>query len=89
MARLPRIVIPNQPLHIMHRGNNRQNIFISEEDLIRIKEDGMIKIDCKKIEIITDEHFKVKTGSSIFKIIKTGIGAFADKLDIIKTGYIG
>ncbi len=39
MARLPRIVIPNQPLHIMHRGNNRQAIFESDEDMIRIKED--------------------------------------------------
>jgi len=33
MARLPRIVIPNQPLHIMHRGNNQQDIFESEEDI--------------------------------------------------------
>lgn len=39
MARLSRIVIPNQPGHIMHRGNNRQNIFESEEDMVRIKED--------------------------------------------------
>jgi len=39
MARLPRIVIPNQPLHIIHRGNNRQDIFESEEDMIRIKAD--------------------------------------------------
>ena len=39
MARLPRIVIPNQPIHIIHRGNNRQDIFESEEDLTRIKED--------------------------------------------------
>ena len=39
MARLPRIVVPNQPLHIMHRGNNRQDIFVSEEDLIRMKDD--------------------------------------------------
>ena len=39
MARLPRIVIPNQPLHIMHRGNNRQDIFQCEEDIFRIKED--------------------------------------------------
>jgi len=38
MARLSRIVISNQPLHIMHRGNNRQNIFESEEDMLRIKE---------------------------------------------------
>ena len=39
MARLPRIVIPNQPLHIMHRGNNHQDIFESEEDMVRIIED--------------------------------------------------
>ena len=39
MARLSRIVVPNQPLHIMHRGNNRQDIFKSEDDLIRITED--------------------------------------------------
>ncbi len=39
MARLPRIVVPNQPLHIMHRGNNRQDIFESVEDMSRIKED--------------------------------------------------
>ena len=39
MARLPRIVIPNQPLHIIRRSNNRQDIFESEEDMIRIKAD--------------------------------------------------
>jgi len=39
MARLPRLVIPDQPLHIMHRGNNRQDIFNTEDDLVRIKED--------------------------------------------------
>ncbi len=46
MARLSRIVIPNQPLHIMHRGNNRQNIFESEKDMVRIKED--IKVSLSK-----------------------------------------
>ena len=49
MARLPRIVVPNQPLHIMHRGNNRQDIFESEEDMTRIKEDiahALLKSDC-------------------------------------------
>ena len=25
MVRLPRLVLPDQPLHIMHRGNNRLN----------------------------------------------------------------
>lgn len=49
MARLSRIVIPNQPVHIMHRGNNRQDIFESEEDMTRIKEDiahALSKADC-------------------------------------------
>lgn len=32
MARQPRIIIPDQPVHIMHRGNNRQDIFINDED---------------------------------------------------------
>jgi len=39
MARSSRIVIPNQPLHIIHRGNNRQDIFRSDDDRIRIKQD--------------------------------------------------
>ncbi|PHS31219.1 MAG: hypothetical protein COA95_07190 [Methylophaga sp.] len=50
MARLPRIVLPNQPLHIMHRGNNRQDIFEIEADMVRIKEDiahALSKSDCQ------------------------------------------
>jgi putative transposase len=50
MARLPRIVLPNQPLHIMHRGNNRQDIFEAEEDMQRIKDDineSLLKSKCK------------------------------------------
>ena len=49
MARLPRLVIPDQPLHIMHRGNNRQDIFNTEDDLVRVKEDiehGLKKSGC-------------------------------------------
>jgi len=49
MARLPQLVIPNQPLHIMHRGNNRQDIFNSEDDMLRIKDDiahGLKKSGC-------------------------------------------
>jgi len=50
MARLPRIVIPNQPLHIMHRGNNHQDIFKSDDDMFRIKDDikeSLLKTQCK------------------------------------------
>lgn len=32
MARLPRLIIPNQPHHVIQRGNNRQPIFLDEED---------------------------------------------------------
>ena len=32
MARLPRIVIPGQPLHVIQRGNNRQAIFFATAD---------------------------------------------------------
>ena len=45
MARLPRIVVPDQPLHIMHRGNNRLDIFESEEDMLRIKEDIAVSLE--------------------------------------------
>ena len=35
MARLPRIIVPGLPLHIIQRGNNRQATFFSEEDYHR------------------------------------------------------
>ena len=35
MARLPRIIVPGIPLHIIQRGNNRQATFFSEEDYHR------------------------------------------------------
>ncbi|VAW64250.1 Transposase and inactivated derivatives [hydrothermal vent metagenome] len=43
MARLPGIVLPDQPLHIMHRGNNRQDIFESEDDI----NESLLKSKCK------------------------------------------
>lgn len=35
MARLPRLVLPNQPHHIIQRGNDRRLIFREEEDYQR------------------------------------------------------
>lgn len=32
MARMPRIIIPGQALHVIQRGNNRQAIFFADED---------------------------------------------------------
>ena len=59
MVRLSRIVIPNQPLHIMHRGNNRQDIFESEDDMVRIKDDiglSLSKSECRLHLLITPKN---------------------------------
>ena len=32
MARMPRIIVPGQALHVIQRGNNRQAIFFADED---------------------------------------------------------
>ncbi len=32
MARLPRLFMPGQPIHVIQRGNNREPIFAAEED---------------------------------------------------------
>jgi len=47
MARLPRIVVPGLPMHVIQRGNNRQAIFFTYEDY------------CKYLEILalaSEEH---------------------------------
>jgi len=35
MARLPRLVISGQPLHVIQRGNNRQTILHVEMDYLK------------------------------------------------------
>ncbi len=32
MARLPRLYLPDQPLHVIQRGNNRNLIFATQQD---------------------------------------------------------
>jgi putative transposase len=53
MARLPRIVIPGQPLHIIQRGNNRAPCFYAEDDYhrylgdlqeARVRNDGRLHV---------------------------------------------
>lgn len=34
MARLPRNIVPGIPVHLVHRGNNRQPIFLSDSDYL-------------------------------------------------------
>ena len=38
MARMPRIIVPGQALHIIQRGNNRQVTFFSDEDYLKYLE---------------------------------------------------
>ena len=49
MARLPRFVIPGQPQHVIQRGNNRDMIFVADEDYhyyLKKLEDACKKYDC-------------------------------------------
>jgi putative transposase len=38
MARLGRYFLPDQPLHIIQRGNNREQVFYCEDDYLRYRE---------------------------------------------------
>ena len=61
MARLPRIGIADEPLHIMHRGNNRQDIFQYEEDYLRFLDDlksSLKQYDCDlHTYVLMTNHF--------------------------------
>ena len=35
MPRMPRVVVPGLPLHVIQRGNNRQAIFFTGQDYTR------------------------------------------------------
>ena len=39
MPRMPRIVVPGLPLHVIQRGNNRQAIFFTDQDYYRFHTD--------------------------------------------------
>ena len=61
MPRPPRLVIPDQPLHIMHRGNNRQDVFTNAEDHQRFLQDlavSLKKSDCSlHAYVLMTNHF--------------------------------
>jgi len=49
MARLPRFVIPGQPQHVIQRGNNREVVFVADEDYqyyLSILKDACQKYQC-------------------------------------------
>ena len=39
MPRMPRVVVPGLPLHVIQRGNNRQAIFFTDQDYTRFHTD--------------------------------------------------
>ena len=58
---MPRIVIPDEALHIMHRGNNRQDIFQSDDDYFRFLDDlktSLRQYDCElHAYVLMTNHF--------------------------------
>ena len=49
MPRAPRLVIPGIPHHIIHRGNNRQQIFYQDKDyffLAKTIQEAKKEFDC-------------------------------------------
>lgn len=49
MARLPRVVLPGQPLHVIQRGNNRSTIFFAEGDYrfyLECVQDACVRWEC-------------------------------------------
>ncbi|MEE9429801.1 MAG: type VI secretion system tip protein TssI/VgrG [Melioribacteraceae bacterium] len=56
---------------------------------LTLKKDGTIEVKCKKFDISATNNFQVHSGSSKFKIDGKGIGAFGNKVDILKKGFIG
>ncbi len=50
MARLPRFIIPGQPQHVIQRGNNRDVIFVADDDYLyylQKLEEACKKYDCE------------------------------------------
>lgn len=61
MARLPRLSIPGYPHHVIQRGNNRQIIFLTDADRLRMRE--LLEDHSRQFEVavhayvLMDNHF--------------------------------
>ena len=51
MARLPRFIIPGQPQHVIQRGNNREPVFVAEDDYLFYRDKLVDACDTHKCEI--------------------------------------
>ena len=76
MARLPRFVILGQPQHVIQRGNNRDVIFVADEDYhyyLKKLEDACKKYDCDihaYVLMTNHVHLPSIKGSASLKLIK-------------------
>ena len=51
MSRLPRLTVPGYPHHIIQRGNNRQPIFVDQQDYERLLADLKQQADLHKVAV--------------------------------------
>lgn len=71
MARFPRIILPNQPHHVIQRGNNRQAIFLAKQDYefyLRKLRVCAVKNDCRihaYIQMTNHVHLLVSPASTV------------------------
>ncbi len=58
MARLPRLSPVDVPIHITQRGNNRQDIFVAEEDHVEGELLAEIRANANKGLALGNDRFK-------------------------------
>ena len=75
MSRPLRITLPNLPFHILNRGNNRQSIFLDDEDFIYF-----IHLSIRNIQRIESSKGRISQksrGLEVFEFlsnIRSGLG---------------
>jgi putative transposase len=87
MARLPRIVVPGCPHHIINRGNRRQIVFFSDQDKLVFSE--LLKRELDKAGIalwaycLMDNHVHLVAVPETKQSLSKGIGEVARKYSLI------
>jgi len=95
MARLPRFVIPGQPQHVIQRGNNREVVFVADEDYqyyLRILKDACQKYQCDlHAYVLMTNHIHLlitpHAGNSISKVMQS-LGRYYVQLSISPYGHV-
>lgn len=68
MPRLPRYVLPGHPQHVIQRGNNRNPIFVGENDYIRFREE--LSDACQRYQCLV--HAYVLMANHVHLIVTPG-----------------